>query len=1281
MTVTTTIDRVTYQGNGVAGDFAYPFKIFAASNLVVELVDDTTGTVTPQSLGNDYGVSGVGRDDGGRVSFFVVPAAGVTVRIRRVLPIVQEADFTSQGVFYPERHENALDYLTACLQSLSVSADNALQLSADGSVWDGESLRLTNVADGESPQDAATLGQLEQVVQNLAAGQSAFAPLFWQYTAAGEFVYPLPGASLTRPDAYTVTWDGLVQPPASYVVGTSSNPFVMTFDSIPPIGATILIRCIGVAEMLSSANIDASGVVSGQFDPARLGSGVANDAVFLAGGPGAPTWTNYLSGPLQIDGDITTGGQFIGSADTSLITTGVFPPNRLGTGVYGVNTVLHGDGVYRIPAVATTTGFGVSDAVNAPAVFTAIELTGDISESAEANPINVAKVKTYIKNDAGGTATLEGYVTELFPAAFGLVSGPAVMMQPGNGSDSADWWPATTNDRVLMRRSDSLNFFKLPVAAIDATGSPGSGNYLRGDGTWSAPVASLGSSVATDPAGNTPTYPGTGAFFRADSQWANTIVGEFYVQGASGTPPAFQIATNLTQVTFGAIRNSLEIPLTFNSWTEISAVGGALLSNNEASDRLAVNGRVRATRLREEGSSMVRMQSTATSGAVTLDHNAYGHFITTPSGNVTYTFSDGGTDPSVGTYASEFTLEIVSPGANVMTFPVGTVWAGGTAPTLASAARNLLKFTKRQGVSGYIGVLLDSGGGGFTTEDAQDAVGAMIANSSTVTLTYNDATPSLTAAVPAGAIGPTQLATNAVEEAKIANAAVTNLKVASGSLTVDRLAATGTRDAAHVLSGADTWVPLSSGGGQVQIQFKDEGSNVGGIGTINAVNFTGSAVTASAVGNTLNVAVTAGGQIIWADDGIPLSNSSVHSTLSFGTGIAASLLSGGVIRIDATGGGGGGGQSSIQFKDEGVAIGGSGAITSFDVVGAGASLSVTGTAATLTIPGGGGSTQQGVYNVRDYGAVGNGVTSDSSAIAAAIAAAGSSGGTVYFPPGVYRITSTIALGGSKVSLAGASRETSILDWGGSGAGTMISVQGVTSGTRITDIWLRGGSTRPTKAITIGSLVHGYFARLRLTEFTGFGIDAVPDTSTVMAWNHFEQVEIDARNNGVTTTAVGIRMDGGNGSPSIPNCCHNTLLGINVAHNDNTYGVTMLDTDNNTFWQLYTFRVNPYTDSGAGIHFGTNARANTVYHCQADVVANGSTACKNAIYYNDRENGVPEPEVTGAAEILWTSSGNGAYNGMNFRTAAGTYRMYFDTALGDIAFSAPNSGGVKRANSI
>lgn len=54
------------------------------------------------------------------------------------------------------------------------------------------------------------------------------------------------------------------------------------------------------------------------------------------------------------------------------------------------------------------------------------------------------------------------------------------------------------------------------------------------------------------------------------------------------------------------------------------------------------------------------------------------------------------------------------------------------------------------------------GGAGYTDEQAQDAVGAMVADTATIDLTYTDATPELKADVVAGSIGASQIASTAV---------------------------------------------------------------------------------------------------------------------------------------------------------------------------------------------------------------------------------------------------------------------------------------------------------------------------------------------------------------------------------------------------------------------------------------------------------------------------------------------------------------------------------------
>lgn len=71
----------------------------------------------------------------------------------------------------------------------------------------------------------------------------------------------------------------------------------------------------------------------------------------------------------------------------------------------------------------------------------------------------------------------------------------------------------------------------------------------------------------------------------------------------------------------------------------------------------------------------------------------------------------------------------------------------------------------------------------------------------------------------------------------------------------------------------------------------------------------------------------------------------------------------------------------------------------------------------------------GVLNVRDFGAVGDGVADDTGAINAALAAArpaGSSARTIYMPDGVYRVTDTVAFLESRTTLQGQSRAGTII---------------------------------------------------------------------------------------------------------------------------------------------------------------------------------------------------------------------------------------------------------------
>jgi hypothetical protein len=109
MTISTTDSKISYNGNGVTTDFAFPYPYLAVADLQVLRVG-TTGIVTTLVLNTDYTVSN------GTVSVNTAPGVGERLVINRVVEIVQETDYITGDPFPAETHERALDRLTMIAQ-------------------------------------------------------------------------------------------------------------------------------------------------------------------------------------------------------------------------------------------------------------------------------------------------------------------------------------------------------------------------------------------------------------------------------------------------------------------------------------------------------------------------------------------------------------------------------------------------------------------------------------------------------------------------------------------------------------------------------------------------------------------------------------------------------------------------------------------------------------------------------------------------------------------------------------------------------------------------------------------------------------------------------------------------------------------------------------------------------------------------------------------------------------------------------------------------------------
>ena len=143
MTVSSTTTKVSYSGNGTTAVFAYTFKVFNASELVV-ITRSSAGVETTETLNTAYIVDGVDNASGGNVTFKFNtgnpsdanysttdfrPQTGETVVIKRVLPITQTTDYTPNDPFPAEVHEEALDKLTFINQQQQEQIDRSFKFA------------------------------------------------------------------------------------------------------------------------------------------------------------------------------------------------------------------------------------------------------------------------------------------------------------------------------------------------------------------------------------------------------------------------------------------------------------------------------------------------------------------------------------------------------------------------------------------------------------------------------------------------------------------------------------------------------------------------------------------------------------------------------------------------------------------------------------------------------------------------------------------------------------------------------------------------------------------------------------------------------------------------------------------------------------------------------------------------------------------------------------------------------------------------------------------------
>ena len=116
MTISTTTSRVSFAGNASTVNFATGFKFFAATDLTVIIVTDSTGAEVTKTLTTHYSVAGAGSDSGGTVTMGAAPASGQTIVIVRTQPYTQGLDLVENDPFPSDSVEETLDKIVVMTQ-------------------------------------------------------------------------------------------------------------------------------------------------------------------------------------------------------------------------------------------------------------------------------------------------------------------------------------------------------------------------------------------------------------------------------------------------------------------------------------------------------------------------------------------------------------------------------------------------------------------------------------------------------------------------------------------------------------------------------------------------------------------------------------------------------------------------------------------------------------------------------------------------------------------------------------------------------------------------------------------------------------------------------------------------------------------------------------------------------------------------------------------------------------------------------------------------------------
>lgn len=320
-------------------------------------------------------------------------------------------------------------------------------------------------------------------------------------------------------------------------------------------------------------------------------------------------------------------------------------------------------------------------------------------------------------------------------------------------------------------------------------------------------------------------------------------------------------------------------------------------------------------------------------------------------------------------------------------------------------------------------------------------------------------------------------------------------------------------------------------------------------------------------------------------------------------------------------------------------------------------------------------------SVKDFGAVGDGVTDDTAAIQAAIDYIESiNGGVVQIPQGTFSISSTIEINSSVgVQLIGqgsdgihdggigATAATEFL-WSGPLGGTMLNVSSPSGasnsrqyGSSVVDIKLNCNSIAGI-GLFVNSVMNGTFSRLyvqsptiaavKTTTLGNANLAEASDTQRCI----FDRISYRCIDNAATRAAHGFWLTSHSPVGSTANTSlnyFNQCGGQSWGGAGSGYGLYIEDADNNTFMNFRAFRASGTTVEAVRLVGNTNCDANHFWNLSAgglnSITIKGTASgfainpTRNSFWTVDNTNGTQYPTADVGVIFNWHADTNAFVN--------------------------------------